>query len=62
MLGLVLFLVALGGGTYWLTHMRKANSLHGTIAEQVAALAEQIRQLREAQWQMRTAVDSLREE
>ncbi len=62
MLGIALFLMALGGGAYWLTNMRKSAAMHGTLAEQVAALAEQIKLLREAQWQIRTAVDSLSEE
>jgi hypothetical protein len=36
--------------------------MHGSVATQVALLAEQVRQLRESQWQMRTVIDALREE
>ncbi|HEY4320736.1 MAG TPA: hypothetical protein VGM77_06090 [Gemmatimonadales bacterium] len=62
MVEIFVLLMALGGGAYWLTHIRKRRNTYGTLDGQIAVLAEQIKQLREAQWQMRTAVDTLREE
>jgi prefoldin subunit 5 len=42
--------------------MRRNNDIHGSLSARVSELTSQLGQLREAQWKMRTAIDSLREE
>ena len=59
--GLLLFMM-LGGAAYYAVRMRRNNDIHGSLAARVSELTSQLGQLREAQWKMRTAIDSLREE
>lgn len=59
--GLLLFMV-LGGAAYYAVRMRRNNDIHGSLSARVSELTSQLGQLREAQWKMRTAIDSLREE
>ena len=59
--GLLLFMI-LGGAAYYAVRMRRNNDIHGSLAARVSELTSQLGQLREAQWKMRTAIDSLREE
>jgi len=59
---IILLLIALGAGAYWVTRMGRLSAVHGSLAARVSELTAQLGQLREAQWRMRTAIDSLREE
>ena len=59
--GLLLFMM-LGGAAYYAVRMRRNNDIHGSLSARVSELTSQLGQLREAQWKMRTAIDSLREE
>ena len=59
---LLIVLVAIGCSAYWILKVRRSASGHVSLAAEVAVLSDQVRALRESQWQMRTAVDALREE